>query len=154
MIKLDKDELLNKAIENQNYVAIKSFFISELRTDPSFRDGEVKRIVKILQKKTPEIFQEYELQSGEEQFKDDSSFWDWEYYIHITFMLGENFSFTRLEQIKKVGEFIAKERENNTHMNLRDVPPAEGKTDSRKKIVILIGLSLIIFLLIIIWLKA
>lgn len=102
------------AIEAKDYRKIKSYIVSAIRNNPCFTKApgqnasETKLAIEILNERLKEIFVDYEVLEGEHPFnKEESATWDWEYFIRQTFLLEENFSMTRIGNLKKIGKKIS-----------------------------------------------
>lgn len=111
------DTDFNKAIENRDFLTLKSYIISSIRYNPQFLPlqgasiSEAEMALNILRERVKEIFENYKKQDKEIVISDDESVnWSKEYFIEQTFWLGENFCEERIERIKKIGKKISEDK--------------------------------------------
>lgn len=109
----DEDEFY-QAVADKDYIKIKSFVVSAIRNNPSFRKvpgqdaSEAMMAIRILEEREPDIFEKYKIQEGEHPFnEEEADNWDEEYFIRQSFLLEENFSGKRLNHLKKIGQKIS-----------------------------------------------
>lgn len=138
MFKSFHDDEFEEAISKKEFMKLKSFTVSAIQNNPSFcpmekqKISEAEIVVKTLEKEVPEIFEEYEIQDGERPFDPkDEELWDREYFIRQTSLLKmRNFSKTRIDNIRKIGQKISKDSKESQNANF--LKPQEQKITSSK----------------------
>lgn len=99
----DEDEFW-KHIETKDYPALKINTCSTILNDPTFERDELSKVLKILEKEVPEIFEEYHKNDWEERLEPKD--WTKRYFSKLVFYLQDNFCKDRLDYIKKVGRAV------------------------------------------------
>ena len=99
----DEDEFW-KYIETKDYLALKINTCSTILNDPTFERDELSKVLKILEKEVPEIFEEYHVNDWEERLEPKD--WTKRYFSKLVYYLQENFCKDRLDYIKKVGRAV------------------------------------------------
>ena len=99
----DEDEFW-KHIETKDYPALKINTCSTILNDPTFERDELSKVLKILEKEVPEIFEEYHVNDWEERLEPKD--WTKRYFSKLVYYLQENFCKDRLDYIKKVGRAV------------------------------------------------
>ena len=99
----DEDEFW-KYIETKDYLALKINTCSTILNDPTFERDELSKVLKILEKEVPEIFEEYHVNDWEERLEPKD--WTKRYFNKLVYYLQENFCKDRLDYIKKVGRAV------------------------------------------------
>ena len=94
----DEDEFW-KYIETKDYLALKINTCSTILNDPAFERDELSKVLKILEKEVPEIFEEYHVNDWEERLEPKD--WTKRYFSKLVFYLQENFCKDRIGYIKK-----------------------------------------------------
>ena len=79
--------------------------------DPTFERDELSKVLKILEKEVPEIFEEYHVNDWEERLEPKD--WTKRYFSKLVFYLQENFCKDRLSYIKKVGRAVHQDTAEN-----------------------------------------
>lgn len=93
-----------KAIHEKDYTSLKINTVSSMLNDPTFARGETEEVLKILDDKIPEIFEEEVRLDYEERL--ERSAWDKRYFTKLTYWFQENFAKSRVAYIKKVGQAV------------------------------------------------
>lgn len=101
------EKAFRKAIKDKDYLCLKVNTISSMLNDPTFERGETKKVMEILKKEVPEIFEEYVEKDYEKRL--DSSEWDKRYFTKLVYWFEENFAEKRIEYIRKVGQAVHKD---------------------------------------------
>ncbi len=129
---LDNDAFY-KAIEEKDYVRLKTAVISSIRNNPAFLVAEGQKYTEariamdILYEQVPEMFSEYKVLEFEHPFDEhERENWDKEYFLRQTFLLGENFCFDRYKNLRKIGKEIDK-RSNTNFQVPQEQEPMEEK---------------------------
>ena len=99
----DEDEFW-KYIETKDYLALKINTCSTILNDPTFERDELSKVLKILEKEVPEIFEEYHVNDWEERLEPKD--WTKRYFSKLVLYLQDNFCKDRLDYIKKVGRAV------------------------------------------------
>ena len=99
----DEDEFW-KYIETKDYLALKINACSIILNDPTFERDELSKVLKILEKEVPEIFEEYHVNDWEERLEPKD--WTKRYFSKLVLYLQDNFCKDRLDYIKKVGRAV------------------------------------------------
>ena len=97
-------ESLKKAIDDKDYIWIRVAMYNIILNDPTFVHGEFDRIVSIVKKHTPKIFEQAKRVPSEEHF--NQSKWDKSYFLDLAFYFKENPALSRIPYIKKVGKYV------------------------------------------------
>lgn len=95
---------LEKAIGNKNYQWLRGTIMNTMWNDPTFAHGETDKLINILKKLVPDLFEQEKKVPSEEHF--DQSKWDKDYFIDLTYYFRENPSLSRIPYIKKVGKYV------------------------------------------------
>ena len=106
------------AIVSKDYIKLKNYIINSIRNNPRFRHEKneefseattaFKKLLS-MKEELPGLFTKYELQSGEVEFnEDEQENRKQEYFIRQTFLLGENFCQKRFNNVRKIGQYLAK----------------------------------------------
>lgn len=154
----DSDDFY-KAIEDKKYAKLKTCVISAIRNNPSFNvvkgenASEATTAMNILVEKVPEIFEEYEVQDGDQLYNEnDMDKWNKEFFIRQTFLLGENFSKRRYKQVMNIGKKITKgkmpnfqdpQELNHEMFEEQEIEPVVQKTSTKMNPVLLGGIILL-----------
>lgn len=72
--------------------------------DPTFERDELSKVLKILEKEVPDIFEDYHKNEWEERVEPKD--WTKRYFSKLVFYLQDNFCKDRLDYIKKVGRAV------------------------------------------------
>ena len=103
------------AIAEKKYAKLRNCVICAIRNNPGFdpiagkNAAEATIALKILDDKVPDIFEKYEVQEGDQLYnEDDGGKWNKEFFIRQTFLLRENFSKKRYNQIINIGRYISR----------------------------------------------
>ena len=110
------DHEFEQWLSEKDYSSLKTAVINVIRNDPTFSSGEFDKVIAVLEQRCPEIFEEYQLQNGEEVFDTSEKAWSNKYFRSLTFWFRENFALSRRTNIEKVGKklFGSKTTENFT----------------------------------------
>ena len=116
-------EDFDAAIAAKDYIKIKNYIINSIRNNPRFcynknekRSEATEAFTKLVKMKAelPGLFSPYKLQEGETEFDENNKdSWTQEYFIRQTFLLGENFCIERFNNVKKIGQYLAKANFND-----------------------------------------
>ena len=98
------EKIFRKAIEEKDYLCLKSYIVSALRFDSTFERGEAQKAIDIINVETPEIFEEYMQKSYEKRLPREE--WTEDYFIELTFWFQNNFAIERISHIKEVGKAV------------------------------------------------
>lgn len=93
-----------QAIKDKNYLRLKVNTVSTMLNDPTFERGETDKVLEILSKKVPEIFEDEVRLEYEERL--NRSQWDKTYFSNLTRWFKENFAKSRLDYIREVGRVV------------------------------------------------
>ena len=104
-----------KAIEDKEYLRLKVNLCSAISNDPTFARGEAMKVIKILEDKVPEIFEDYEVKEWEDRLP--RSEWDKRYFSKLVYWLQKNFSKERIPYIRDVGRVVHKDTEADYNRN-------------------------------------
>ena len=95
---------LEKAIRNNDEYWLKAAILNTMWNDPTFTHGETDKLINILKKETPKLFEQEKKVPSEEHF--DQSKWDKKYFSDLTYYFRENPALSRIPYIKKVGKYV------------------------------------------------
>ena len=118
-----------KAIEEKDYLCLKTCTICSILQDPTFERGETKEVLDILKEKVPEIFEE-EIKLGFEERLERSE-WDKRYFTGLTYCLQENFAESRIAYIQEVGKVVHKDTAESYRKSMKK-PESLHKQSSQK----------------------
>lgn len=104
MFKAFNERELWQAIEKKDYVWLKLSVVRTMRTDHTFKSDELEKLISILKKNVPEIFEKEVELEYEERFNQEK--WDESYFIKLTYWFEKNFSESRIPYIKEVGRAV------------------------------------------------
>lgn len=114
------------AIEEKNYLRLKTDTVSSMLQDPTFARGETEEVIRILQSKVPEIFEEEVFLDFEERL--DKADWDKGYFTKLTYWFQENFALSRLDYIREVGRVVHADTEAAYNQSMIDYQRAMQQT--------------------------
>lgn len=117
-----------KAIEEKNYLRLKVDTVSSMLNDPTFERGETDKVLKILDEKVPEIFEDEVKLDYEERL--ERSEWDKRYFTKLTYWFQENFAKSRVQYIKEVGNAVHKDtaQKYRDSLNNQSISPQKNVT--------------------------
>lgn len=98
------EEKFKQAIKEKDYLCLKVNTISTILNDPTFERGETDQVLKILEERVPDIFEEELKLDYEERLEPGE--WDKRYFTKLTYWFQENFAKSRVAYIKKVGKVV------------------------------------------------
>lgn len=75
--------------------------------DPTFTHGETDKLINILKKETPKLFEQEKKVPSEEKEPLDQSKWSKNYFTDLTYYFRENPALSRIPFIKKVGKYVS-----------------------------------------------
>lgn len=104
MYRFFHDEEFNQWLAEKDYSSIKTAVVNVIKNDPSFATGEFDKVIAVLKQQCPDIFENYQLQEGEEVFDSVVEKWNHDYFITLTFWFRENFALSRRANIEQVGQ--------------------------------------------------
>lgn len=119
-----------KAIEEKDYVCLKVNTVSSILDDPTFARGETMKVLKILEEKVPEIFEDEIKLDYEERL--ERSEWDKRYFTKLTYWFQENFAKSRVEYIKEVGSVVHKDTARKYDASLNNRPSTQTAQTVKK----------------------
>lgn len=123
------EERFYKAIEEKDYLRLKTNTVSSMLQDPTFARGETDQVLKILHERVPEIF-EQEVQLGREKRLDKGQ-WDKEYFISLVTWFEYNFAESRIDHIREVGKVVRADTQRAYEKSMKIGESAEGRRDRR-----------------------
>lgn len=152
-----------EAIVEKKYSTLVSYVVNVMRINPEFiaekgqNKSEAEIALDILRERVPEIFEEYNLQGGEESFVrgsikelklDDLK----ECFRQQAFWLRENFCEKRIEDIKFIGHEIAEKNTANFSkpQNQNQTGQSNKKRKSRNLNPLLLGIALLIIIVLVV----
>lgn len=93
------------AIKNKDYKVLKTNAYSALMMELGYGTGEFDRVINILKKEIPDIFEPYE--KGDYEFHTSNrKEWTQSYYVKLAYYFQQNFALSRIPELKEVGNFI------------------------------------------------
>ena len=98
-------EKFYESIKNKNYPALKSNTYSALMMELGYGTGEFDRVINILKKEIPDIFEPYE-KADYEVHASNRKEWTQKYYAKLAYYFEKNFALSRIPELKEVGNFI------------------------------------------------
>ena len=98
-------EKFYESIKNKNYPALKSNTYSALMMELGYGTGEFDRVINILKKEIPDIFEPYE-KADYEVHTSNRKEWTQKYYAKLAYYFEKNFALSRIPELKEVGNFI------------------------------------------------
>lgn len=101
------EKIFYQSIKNKDYLRLKVNVVSAISYDPRFEKGEAEKVLMILKKEIPEIFEDYKQGDYEERLNKDK--WDKRYFSKLLYWFQENFSENRIPYIKEVGRAVHKD---------------------------------------------
>ncbi len=101
------ENVFRQAIKDKDYLCLKINTVSSMLDDPTFERGETRKVIDILDKEVPEIFEKYVELDYEERL--DRSAWDKRYFTKLTYWFQENFAKERIAYIEEVGKAVHKD---------------------------------------------
>lgn len=118
-----------KAIQEKDYTSLKINTVSSILNDPTFARGETNKVLRILDEKVPEIFEEEVKLDYEERL--ERSAWDKRYFTKLTYWFQENFAKSRVGYIKEVGQAVHQDtaRQYNKSDNQPPAQPEVPKSE-------------------------
>ena len=93
-----------QAVKEKNFLRLKVNTASAMLDDPTFERGEAEQVLKILEEKVPEIFEEYVKLEYEEEVERNA--WDKGYFTGLVYCFQKNFAKERVPYIKEVGQVV------------------------------------------------
>lgn len=93
-----------QAVKEKNFLRLKVNTASAMLDDPTFERGEAEQVLKILEEKVPEIFEDYVVESYEQRLNPEE--WDKRYFTKLVYWFQENFAKERVPHIKEVGQVV------------------------------------------------
>ena len=93
-----------QAVKEKNFLRLKVNTASAMLDDPTFERGEAEQVLKILEEKVPEIFEEYVKLEDEEEVERNA--WDKGYFTGLVYCFQKNFAKERVPYIKEVGQVV------------------------------------------------
>lgn len=106
-----------EAIKNKDYRRLKTNAYSALMNEVYYDTGEFNKVINILKKEIPDIFESYE-KADYEFHTSNRKEWTHSYYVKLAYYFETNFALSRIPEIKEVGNFIRnspKTREYDNH---------------------------------------
>lgn len=122
----------------KDYSSLKTAVINVIRNDPTFSSGEFDKVIAVLEQRCPEIFDEYQLQNGEEAFDASGKAWSNEYFRSLTFWFRENFALSRKANIEKVGKKLYGSKTTENFTQPPKLHPKESHPPKKRNIVPLV----------------
>ncbi|MBO5177167.1 MAG: hypothetical protein J6C07_06895 [Lachnospiraceae bacterium] len=152
-----------KAIQEKKYSTLISYVVNVMRINPEFKNdknqdkSEAEIALDILRHRVPEIFEKYELQGGEKVLSKELilglNLEDLEEcFLRQTFLFSENFCEKRIEDIKFIGQEIAKRNTANFSkpQNQNQTGQSNKKQKSRSLNPLILGIALLIIIVLVV----
>ena len=98
-------EKFYESIKNKNYPALKSNTYSALMMELGYGTGEFDRVINILKKEIPDIFEPYE-KADYEVHTSNRKEWTQKYYTKLAYYFEKNFALSRIPELKEVENFV------------------------------------------------
>ena len=111
---------LEKAIRNNDEYWLKAAILNTMWNDPTFTHGETDKLINILKKETPKLFEQEKKVPSEEKEPLDQSKWSKNYFTDLTYYFRENPALSRIPFIKKVGKYISGKGNNQKKKTITD----------------------------------
>ena len=111
-------ELFDKAIDEKDFIRLKSNTVSTIKYDPTFSTGMVRKLITELEEKIPEIFEDEKKLGYEERLPESQ--WDERYFYKMTFWFQDNFAKSRLAEIEKVGKKVFGDEKSNSTKDIKE----------------------------------
>jgi len=96
-------EALNNAVENKDFIGVKSAFNSYFIKSPVDKHGETVKAFDFIKSKLPEIIEEYKVYG---KFIEDKTIWSEDYFSDACVDLKENFCEKRFKHVLEVGKHV------------------------------------------------
>ena len=93
------------AIKNKDYQILKINAYSALMNELGYASGEFDKVINILKKEIPNIFEPYE-KADYEFHKTKRKEWTQGYYAKLGYYFQNNFALSRIPELKEVGNFV------------------------------------------------
>ncbi len=149
-----------KAINNKNYLRLKINTVSTMLSDPTFERGETDRVLKILEERVPEIFEDEKKLAFEKRLAPD--LWDKGYFTELTYYFRENFAKSRIPYIKEVGRAvhqdtakvyteslkIGTDKKTSKGRNSENPPHAPGRREQSTMIGVVVTVGVLVLFLV------
>lgn len=141
---------LDEAIERGDLIWIRGAAMNTMWNDPIFQSGEIERLMKILEKRLPKVFQDEATLDYEYRLEPEE--WTKEYFAKLTYWFRENFAKSRIDYIKEVGRAVYKsefEKEKKEDLDKRgsSIKKTTGKKDFPDTRTILVAVALVVVIL-------
>lgn len=117
-----------QALKDKDYHCLKVNAVSAMLDDPTFERGEARRVLEILEKETPEIFDDPINLEYEERLERDE--WDKRYFTKLTYWFQENFAKERVDYIEEVGKVVHADTAKKYAESMAINTTAQNKTSS------------------------
>ena len=125
------EKAFRQAIKDKDYLCLKINTISSILDDPTFERGETRKVLQILKKQVPEIFEEQvEL---DYEIRLERSAWDKRYFTKLVYWLQKNFAEERVDYIEEVGKAVHGDTSKAFRQSLKDAEDFKAKRQSRNK---------------------
>ncbi len=125
------EKTFRNAIAEKDYLRLKVNTVSSMRDDPTFARGETEKVLEILEKNVPEIFEDEIRLDYEERPEPDA--WDKRYFTKLTYWFQENFAKSRVEHIKEVGRAVHKDTARKYEESLKKGSLRQGEEPGGKR---------------------
>lgn len=123
-----------QAVKEKNFLRLKVNTASAMLDDPTFERGEAEQVLKILEEKVPEIFEDYVVGSYEQRLNPEE--WDKRYFTKLVYWFQENFAKERVPHIKEVGQVVHRDtaEQYKRSMMQGETPKARSKETKAQRV--------------------
>lgn len=123
-----------QAVKEKNFLRLKVNTASAMLDDPTFERGEAEQVLKILEEKVPEIFEEYVKLDYEEEVERNA--WDKGYFTGLVYCFQKNFAKERVPYIKEVGQVVHRDtaEQYKRSMMQEETPKVRSKETKAQRV--------------------
>lgn len=123
-----------QAVKEKNFLRLKVNTASAMLDDPTFERGEAEQVLKILEEKVPEIFEDYVVESYEQRLNPEE--WDKRYFTKLVYWFQENFAKERVPYIKEVGQVVHRDtaEQYKRSMMQEETPKVRSKETKAQRV--------------------
>lgn len=123
-----------QAVKEKNFLRLKVNTASAMLDDPTFERGEAEQVLKILEEKVPEIFEEYVKLDYEEEVERNA--WDKGYFTGLVYCFQKNFAKECVPYIKEVGQVVHRDtaEQYKRSMMQEETPKVRSKETKAQRV--------------------
>jgi len=123
-----------QAVKEKDFLCLKVNAASAMLDDPTFERGEAEQVLKILEEKVPEIFEDYVVESYEQRLNPEE--WDKRYFTKLVYWFQENFAKERVPYIKEVGQVVHRDtaEQYKRSMMQEETPKVRSKETKAQRV--------------------